>query len=278
MFCIKFLGKSKVKIKEKFEVAFAILNLFPIKERGMIYLSDYTFSIKEDSKRESFIQSTIMSNEAIINNSENANKFIKIVCTLKNGKKIYGEIIPNKARQGMDYVPNIQFCNEDEDISLYPYFKRKSSMKKLLHVLSLYDKDIDESYFYDPLVSEDCYNDVDNRLWQKRNNLFSLGDDLISEYNGEDPLSKDTNHNLAYNFVESISKDIHKGDSKNSVIQNAINSGGIKAGIGAGSIILQGEQVSLLVQMLREKLAEYINSIKEQNIYETEFKKVFKSK
>ena len=275
MFCIRFNNNRRTKLKEKFSLIYDIIQILSVKNKIEIYWSDYTFSKVPESKTFNFIQDTIMDNESIIDN-KNADKFITILITLKDNKKIQIEITPPKARRNQNYMPHIEFSFYDEQLNLFEYFKNPKRLSHLVRVLNKYNSSIDEAYFYDPLSGLNCYSDVSNRLWQKRNCPKTFTKDLLSKIDNipidkKSDLETETIFNLAFNFVSLLYEP--EGINK---INNLVSQSKLQAEISSGSIILSGQDIPELIKLLKQKLDKYIRSIKEKNIYKTEFNKVFK--
>lgn len=268
MFCIKFNGKSKAKLKEKFSVIFELLSLLPTEKKLEIYWSDYTFAKVSESKSFDFIQDTILSNSAIIDN-KNSEKFISIIINLTNKKKLRIEITPPKARTHHDYMPHIEFSFDNDD-NLYDYFKNNKKLSRLVHIIDKYKSDIDEAYFYDPLGDLDCYSDVSNRLWQKRNSKFTFAHDLLGSIKDKEELEIDTMRNLAYNFTDIL---FNKGIDQ---ITSLIQKNSLEAKAVSGSLILSGDDIPELIDILQVKLKAYMDSFLRKNPYEKEFFNVFK--
>jgi hypothetical protein len=275
MLCIKFNNNGKkANLYDKFCVINEIVNILPTEDKLEIYWSDYSFSKVPESKVFNFIQNTIMNNQAILDD-ENSNKFITIIVTLKDKKQIQIEITPPKVRVNQSFLPHIEFSFLEEESCLFEYFENSKKLNQLIRVLNKYSK-IDETYFYDPLSGLDCYSDVSNRLWQKRNNPKSFTEDLLelmdkndSKLNGSE-LEADTVFNLAFNFIGFLYRP--DGITK---MTNLISQSKLDATASSGSIILSGQDVPQLIKLLEQKMSKYIKTIKKKNFYEKEFNKIF---
>jgi len=260
MLCIKYSSNTKPRLKEKFSIIHDIISILPTQRKLEIYWSDYTFSKVPESQVFSFIQDTIMDNEAILDN-KNSDKFISILITLDDNKKIQIEITPPKARSNKRYLPHIEFSFCDEDACLFTYFKNTKKINQLIRVLNKYNASIDEIYFYDPLSGLDCYSDISNRLWQKRNDSKSFTEDLLKIMNNgennihESEVEEDTKFNLAFNFTNFLYQP--DGIIK---LTNIISRSQLKVTASAGSIILSGQDVSELIILLKQKLKSRVLS------------------
>ena len=102
---------------------------------------------------------------------------------------------------------------------------------------------------------------------------MSFTEDLVTtlgKTKNKNDLEYNTNFNITFNFVSLLFKP--EGIKK---INNMSSQSRLEASASSGSLILFGTDVPEIINLLKNKLKKYIASIREQNLYEKEFEKVF---
>jgi len=266
MLALKFRNRHQVNVKQKIEVINAIFDIIGVKERKEIFYSDYTFSKVEESKTVKWMED-LLEND-IFDDLDN-NCFITLIAEAPYGS-IRAEINPNKARKNVFNCSHIDINVEDET-SLFGFLNDEA--KNSLEVFFDKEEDIiSEFYFFDLNRSPDFYTDVDNRVFSKVYDEVEFANLLLHKREYDNKLDKKTTSAIACNFANQMFQIEQQPFIKSVIINNNLNVSCV-----AGSFKVFGDDVTEFMGLMRDMLNEYIEHIKEKDVYKTEFDRLFKT-
>lgn len=268
MFSIKFSKERSVSVKKQIEIILKLCKILKVEKEELFY-SDYTFEKVEESISINFIEDGIFSKEI---DSDNLKQSYVSLEGIYENKKLKVEINPPISRRNVENCSNIDFNIIDES-SIYPFFKKY--IKEIEITLNEYTF-ISEFYFIDLNKTTNCYSDEKNRIYQKQNNQKDFSDLLLDkEYDKFQKLERENFKNICYNIMEEVYSDV---SSKNSYIQNLIQSNNFNVVLNSGSLIIEGKDTEKFLNFLKEHILKVSYDIKkkQENIYSNSFKKYFK--
>ena len=266
MLALKFRNRRQVNIKQKIEIINAIFDIIGVEERKELFYSDYTFSKVEESTIVEWMDDLLEKN--IFNDLDN-NCFVTLIAEASYGS-IRAEINPNKARKNVFNCSHIDINVEDKT-SLYDLLDNKA----ILSLVDFFDKKADtisEFYFFDLNRSPDFYTDVDNRVFFKVYDEVEFANLLLSKREYDNKLDKKTTTAIGCNFTNQMFQKGHQP-----VIEAVILNNNLNVSCAAGSFMVYGDDVPKFMGLMRDKLKEYIERIKEKDVYKTEFDRLFKN-
>jgi hypothetical protein len=267
MLSIKFRSKKRVTLKDKIGIVNTIFDIIGIQERKEFFYSDYTFSKVEESTSIGWIDDLLESNTI---DEIDDKLFITLTAESTYGTVLV-EIIPRVARKNVTNCPHIDI-NLESDILLYDIFKNSQRMEYLKKYFDRMQDVLSEYYFFDLKVSPNCYSDIRNRLFSKFYDEFDFSKLLLKDHAYNDRLNEKNIKTIGDNFTSRI---LQK-DSQ-TFMQNLITDNNLNVACATGSLELYGEDVPVFIDLIMERLNEYINRIIQKDIYSTEFDTVFKS-
>ena len=267
MLAVKFRNRRKVNIKQKIEIINTIFDIIGVEERKDFFYSDYTFSKVEESKTVEWMDDLLENN---IFDELNNDYFVTLIANAPYGS-IRAEINPNKARKHVRNCSHIDI-NVEGETSLYK-FLNATDIKSLRYFFDTHADIMSEFYFFDLNRSPDFYSDVDNRVCTKAYDEVEFADLLLSKHEYDTPLDKKTITAIGCNFVNQMFQTAQQPG-----IRAIIHNNNLDVSCAAGSFMVYGNDVPIFMGLMRDKLMEYIELIKEKDVYKTEFDKLFESK
>ena len=266
MFALKFQNRRQINIKKKIEIINAIFDIIGVEERNEIFYSDYTFSKVEESITVKWMDDLL---ENYIFDDLDNNCFVTLLAEAPYGS-IRAEINPNKARKNVFNCSHIDINVEDKT-SLYDLLDDKA----ILSLLDFFDKKEDimsEFYFFDLNRSPDFYSDVDNRIFSKVYDAIEFANLLLHRHEYDNKLDKKTTSAIGCNFANQMFQ-----KDQQPFIESVISNNHLNVSCAAGSFMVYGEDVPQFMSLMRDKLMEYIERIKERDVYKTEFNRLFET-
>lgn len=266
MLALKFRNRRQVNIKQKIEIINAIFDIIGVEERKELFYSDYTFSKVEESKTVKWMDDLLENN--IFDDLDN-NDFVTLTAEASYGS-IRAEINPNQARKNVFNCSHIDINVEDET-SLYDFLN--DEVRSSLEVFFDKNEDImSEFYFFDLNRSPDFYTDVDNRVFFKVYDEVEFANLLLSKCKYDNKLDKKTTTAIGCNFTNQMFQKGHQH-----AIEVIIHDNNLDVSCAAGSFMVYGNDVPKFMGLMRDMLKEYIERIKEKDVYKTEFDRLFKT-
>ncbi|AFV22841.1 hypothetical protein Mpsy_0632 [Methanolobus psychrophilus R15] len=265
MLAIKFRNRMKVSVKTKIEIINSVFDIIEVKKRTKIFYSDYTFSEVEESTVVPLIDDLFEHN---ILDRLDSDHFITFTAETSYGS-VRAEINPTKVRNSIFNCSHIDINIENETF-LYDILKEKNKIVHLVESLDEYRDILSEVYFFDLNKSPDCYSDISNRSLLKVYDEVEFANLLLKDYKFEDKVDEKTTKAIGCNFTHQIFL-----EHRQPFIQNIIQEHNLNLVAAAGSLMLDGSDVSKFMSIIFLKLNLYITNIKNKDVYNTEFNKLY---
>ena len=266
MFALKFQNRRQVNIKQKIEIINAIFDIIGVEERKEIFYSDYTFSKVEESKTVKWMDD-LLEND-IFDDLDN-NCFVTLIAEASYGS-IRAEINPNKARRNVFNCSHIDI-NVEGETSLNEFLD-DATRQSLENFFDTKEDIISEFYFFDLNQSPDFYSDIDHRVFSKVYDAVEFADLLLHKHDYDNKLDKKTTSAIGCNFTNQMFR-----KDQQPFIESVISNNHLNVSCAAGSFMVYGDDVPKFMGLMRDKLMEYIERIKERDVYKTEFNRLFET-
>jgi len=266
MLSIKFRSKKRVTLKEKIKIVDAIVDIIGIQERKEFFYSDYTFSKVEESISLDWTDDLL---ESDILDELDDNFFITLTASSPYGS-IIAEIVPKVARRNVPNCSHIDI-NLEGDTTLYDIFRESKKLESLKQYLDLIKNKISEYYFFNLRKSPNCYSDIRNRLFTKIYDEFDFSNLLLIDYKFGNRLNEKTIKAIGFNFSDRIFQ-----KKNQTFLHDLISENNLNVACNTGSLEFYGNDVPEFIDLVTEKLHEYINHIVKKDIYGKEFNVIFK--
>lgn len=268
MFALKYRNHHQINIKQKIEMINAIFDIIGVEKKKEIFYSDYTFSKVEESKTVKWMDG-LLEND-IFSELDN-NCFVTLIAEAPYGS-IRAEINPTKARNKITNCSHIDI-NVEGETSLHDFLddEIRQSLEKFFDTK---ENIISEFYFFDLNKSPDFYTDIDNRVCSKVYDAIEFADLLLlkCKHKYHNKLDKKTTTTIVCNFTNQMFQ-----KDQQPFIESVITNNHLNVSCAAGSFMVYGEDVPQFMNLMRDKLMEYIEHIKERDVYKTEFNRLFKT-